>query len=79
MNASTPHYDRDAGGTGPAGTDRDWLTLTGLPGRSTLRADGWLCFCVCHALHAPPVPDRFARRAPAQDTAPALPVAPSGR
>lgn len=66
MDASTTHHDRDA-----AGTDRDWLTLTGLPGRSALRADGRLCFCVCHALHAPRVSDRLARRARAQRTAPA--------
>ncbi|MFE3555792.1 hypothetical protein ACFXKW_13120 [Streptomyces sp. NPDC059193] len=71
------HHHRTNGTTRTA--ERDWLALTELTGRGTLRAVGWLRFSLCHALNAPPASDRPADQARAQRIGLAVASASIGR
>ncbi|MER6201367.1 hypothetical protein ABT234_28870 [Streptomyces sp. NPDC001586] len=72
------HHDR-ANGTTRTAAERDWFALTELAGRGTLRAAGWLRFCVCHALNATPASNRPADQARAQRIGLAVATASIGR
>ncbi|MFE5681255.1 hypothetical protein ACFQ7B_42300 [Streptomyces erythrochromogenes] len=72
------HHER-TNATTRSGADRDWLALTELTGRGALRAAGWLCFCVCHALNAPLSSNRPDDQARAQRIGMAVATASIGR
>ncbi|MFI1471019.1 hypothetical protein [Streptomyces wuyuanensis] len=72
------HHDR-LNGIPRAAAERDWLALTELGGRGIPQAAGWLCFCVCRALHAPRASDRPADHARARRSGPAVEADAIGR